>query len=77
MWRSFANRSGPVGGFDQVGDERDISLRTGQPGLWFAAGRIAAGADLVEVFGATDQGDGEGLPAGGIETVPARKQQHV
>jgi putative flavoprotein involved in K+ transport len=37
----IAERVGPVWGFDAEGEIRNMWKRTGQPGLWFAAGSFA------------------------------------
>src|SRR5262249_5714789 len=36
-----ANRIGPVWGFDEGGELRNMWRRTAQPGLWFTAGRLS------------------------------------
>ena len=35
-----ADRIGPVWGFDEGGEERNMWRRTAQPGLWFTAGGL-------------------------------------
>ncbi|MEM7407589.1 MAG: NAD(P)/FAD-dependent oxidoreductase [Pseudomonadota bacterium] len=38
---TIARRVGPVWGFDDMGELRNMWKRTGQPGLWFTAGSLA------------------------------------
>ncbi|MBT6272777.1 MAG: NAD(P)/FAD-dependent oxidoreductase [Chromatiales bacterium] len=38
---TVADRAGPVWGFDEEGELRNMWKRTGQPGLWFIAGSLA------------------------------------
>jgi putative flavoprotein involved in K+ transport len=38
---SVADRIGPVWGFDEGGELRNMWGRTQQPGLWFTAGSLA------------------------------------
>ena len=38
---AIADRIGPVWGFDEGGELRDMWRRTAQPGLWFTAGSLA------------------------------------
>ena len=38
---AIANRIGPVWGFDDGGELRNMWRRTAQPGLWFTAGSLA------------------------------------
>ena len=37
----IANKTGPIWGFDECGELRNMWKRTGQPGLWFTAGSLA------------------------------------
>jgi hypothetical protein len=38
---AIANKIGPVWGFDEGGELRNMWRRTAQPGLWFTAGSLA------------------------------------
>ncbi|TWG98561.1 cation diffusion facilitator CzcD-associated flavoprotein CzcO [Nocardioides sp. J9] len=39
--KELAERTGPIWGFDDEGELRNMWRRTGQPGLWFTAGSLA------------------------------------
>lgn len=41
LGETIANRIGPVWGFDEGGELRNMWRRTAQPGLWFTAGSLA------------------------------------
>ena len=75
----IADRIGPVWGFDDGGEERNMWRRTAQPGLWFTAG----GLPHVRIYSkylalqikALEEGllGGSGAPAGGMASAAVRE----
>ena len=71
-----AQRIGPIWGFGEDQEMRNMFTRTAQPGLWFIAGRPRAMPHRLEISGAADQGDRGGVAAESISLViPARERE--
>jgi putative flavoprotein involved in K+ transport len=66
----IADRVGPIWGFDEGQELRNMFMRCAQPGLWFHRGELRAMPDLFEGARAADQGAGRRIAAGGSEGDP-------
>mgnify|MGYP003693927285 CR=1 FL=1 len=64
-----AERIGPVWGFDEGGELRNMWRRTAQPGLWFTAGSLAQCRIFSRYLALADQGAGAGT--GGVASSPS------
>ena len=61
-------RVGPIWGFDDEQELRNMYVRTPQPGLWFIAGSLAQCRIYSKYLGAADQGAGGGAAVGRATT---------
>ena len=74
---AIADRIGPVWGFDEGGELRNMWRRTAQPGLWFTAGSLAQCRIYSRYLAIQIKAIEEGMAGLGSAPLPQRPQKRV